>query len=244
MEMMQNPYLEEYLNYWFFQIEKNLIKPSTVSTFYTLISRHIIPKLGHLRLSELNLFILQQFFNQKYENGRLDQKGGLSYQTLNSIYSILNLALNYAVCNELVQKNYCQDVRLPKPQWKSVRVFSKSEQKKIETAALNSKNPNGIGIILCLYTGIRIGELCGLHMEDINLENRILYIRRTLERIVCISDNAGKTCIYEGYPKSRSSIRDIPIPAFLIPLLQNYCNTYRMNASAQAPFICGKKGKS
>lgn len=243
-KLWKDPHLTDFLNYWFYQVEKNSVKPSTAATFYDLIFRHIIPDLGEYHLSELNLFLLQSFFNQKYENGRLDRKGGLSYQTISSIHTVLNSALQYAQSNGILARNCCVDVRLPKREWKKVRVFTRNEQKKIENAALQSKNPNSIGIILCLYTGIRIGELCALHIEDVDTSNRMLHVQRTLERIKCLEENGPRTMLYEGRPKSHSSIRDIPLPGFLVESLCNYINQYRNNAVMDAPFISGKNGNA
>ena len=235
--------LETFLAFWFQQVEKNAVKQSTAATFYELIYRHIIPQLGEYRLSELNLFVLQRFFNEKYEKGRLDEKGGLSYQTVNSIYAILNSALNYAKSNGLLDRNYCPDVRLPKRSAKKIRVFTKEEQKRIEAAAFETRNPNAIGIILCLYTGIRIGELCALHIEDVDLTHRLLYVQRTLERIKCLDNSGRKTILYEGYPKSSSSVREIPLPGFLSADLDEYINQYRQNAFPGASFLVGKSGR-
>lgn len=241
-QLWEDPCLEDYLTYWFYQVEKNSVKPSTAATFYDLIYRHIIPELGKCRLSDLSLFLLQTFFNQQYENGRIDKTGGLAYQTISSMYTILNSALTYAENNGLLQKNCCRDVRLPKREWKKVRVFTKEEQKRIEYAAVHSKNPNGIGIILCLYTGIRIGELCALHIEDVDIGNRVLHVQRTLERIKCLENTERKTMIYEGRPKSHSSIRDIPLPGFLVLSLQQYMAQYKPEATCEDSFISGKSG--
>ncbi|MDO4312475.1 MAG: tyrosine-type recombinase/integrase [Eubacteriales bacterium] len=238
----ENPCLEDFLTYWFYQVEKNTVKPSTAATFYDLIYRHIVPKLGKYRLSDLNLFLLQAFFNQQYENGRIDRTGGLSYQTISSMCTILNSALNYAESNGILERNYCKDIRLPKREWKKVRVFTKEEQKKIEYAAIHSKNPNGIGIILCLYTGIRIGELCALHIGDVDICQRVLHVQRTLERIKCLENTGRKTMLYEGRPKSHSSIRDIPLPGFLVLLLQEYRDQYKPDAACDDSFISGKSG--
>lgn len=242
-KLWENPKLKDFLTFWFYEVEKNSVRPSTAGTFYELIFRHIVPQLGEYRMSDVNLFLLQSFFNQKYERGRLDQRGGLSYQTICSIHTILNSALNYAKNNGIILRNDCPSVRLPKKEWKRVKVFSITEQKEIENAALQSKNPNGVGIILCLYTGIRIGELCALHIEDVDIENRMLHVQRTLERIKCLDNSGKKTMLYEGRPKSHASIRDIPLPGFLTVYIQNHLNKYRRTASPEETFICGKSGK-
>ena len=98
---------------------------------------------------------------------------------------------------------------------KEVKVLTKDEQKRLEEVIENENTDNDIGILLCLYTGIRIGELCALRWENINLDRRIITINKTMYRI---SENSGKskTKIIFSTPKSANSERDIPIASFLV----------------------------
>ena len=75
-----------------------------------------------------------------------------------------------------------------------------------------------LGIMLSLYCGLRIGEVCALQWTDIDTKNAILYVRRTVQRIAH-SSGKTKTKIHVGSPKSKSSIRVIPIPSFLVPII-------------------------
>ena len=101
----------------------------------------------------------------------------------------------------------------------SASVYSFSEKLITVLSAEDSEFP--IGILLCIYTGIRVGELSGIRWEDIDFDKKLLHIRRTISRIKNLdysgeSDDEPKTVLMIGPPKSVSSIRDIPIPDFLL----------------------------
>ena len=87
---------------------------------------------------------------------------------------------------------------------------------------IESENPFELGILVCAFTGLRVGELCGLKWQDIDFKNEVLHIERTVSRIICNQDSAEKTEILIGSPKTDYSKRDIPIPDFLLTILKIY----------------------
>jgi len=99
--------------------------------------------------------------------------------------------------------------------------LSKTEQTKLEKELLNNFNETTFGIYFCLYTGLRIGELCALKWDNIDLNNKKIYIKKTLVRIQNpVVDAKKKTIVIIDEPKSSSSIREIPLPDFIIPMLK------------------------
>ena len=84
---------------------------------------------------------------------------------------------------------------------------------------LSNLNLPNLCILLCLYTGLRVGEICGLKWEDIDIKNGCLFVARTVERI---SLGNGKTMIVIEPPKTESSIRKVYIPLFIVALLKKY----------------------
>ena len=75
-----------------------------------------------------------------------------------------------------------------------------------------------LGILICLYMGLRLGEICALKWEDIDFQRKTIHINRTVQRIQ-VEQEDRKTILYEGPPKTLCSVREIPIPEFLFPLL-------------------------
>ena len=138
--------------------------------------------------------------------------------TVKLIYTVLKLGLDTAADSGLMP-TVCKRIKLPKQKNKEVVVFGKNEQKAIEKYIESSDNPNDIGILICLYTGIRIGELCALEWKNIDLKRGVISIQQTLYRAK--SDKGKKkTEIVIALPKSDTSVRDIPLPKFLTAKLK------------------------
>jgi integrase len=96
--------------------------------------------------------------------------------------------------------------------------------------------PIKTGIILCLYTGLRIGELCALRWNEIDLPNKVLHVKYTMQRIQDYSENRKtKTKLIRTSPKSKSSVRFIPLPDFLVELLE------ALQSTPEAYFLSGEE---
>ena len=90
------------------------------------------------------------------------------------------------------------------------------ERKRLEKYLIHNQNSTNISVLLCLFTGLRIGELCGLKWGNIDFDNGTLMVSRTVQRI----NKHGKSEVVIGSPKSKSSIRIVPIPEFLLAILK------------------------
>ena len=189
------------------------------------LKNHIAPRIGTIKLKELNRDILQRFVD--------DLSKEYKAATVRAVYALLRLALKAAEEKNLISGFY-QHIKLPKLYKSKVRALSMEEQKALEKAVIESGNQNDIGIIICLYTGIRIGELCALKWENIDLDTGFIHIRETIQRV---EDKSGskKTCIIFTPPKSLTSVRDIPISSFLIDRLRRI--------QKKSGFVINRNGK-
>ena len=198
------------------------IKKSTADTYMAIIDNHIIPSMGNMSVNMVSTEYLNKFTSEKINNGRLDGKGGLSAKTVQNIVGVIKSAFKYA---EKIYgiKNPAAFITMPKTQKKEIEVLSDLEVMKIKEYC--NKNPDYFTVIydLCLSTGIRIGELCALQCEDIDFENGILTIRKTIQRVKN-NDNSSdcKTKIIISSPKTKNSLRKIPLPEGLIKKLQEF----------------------
>ena len=192
-------------------------KIKTYNRYKEIIERHIIPKLGELDLNELKPYPLQRFFTELSRSGNIRTGEGLSASSINSIITVTQGALKVAYSVGLVDEYIGDRIKRPKTDEKRIECFSFTEQKQIEEYLKSSKQKNGHGILLTLYTGLRIGELLALEWSDIDIKK--------CEAVIC------KTCHYgideNGFfgritnaPKTKSSIRTIPIPRQLMPILR------------------------
>ena len=217
--------LGQWLDTWLRDFAKVTIRPSTYISYEGYIHNHIKPKLGRLALQDLTTEKLQVFYNERTEKGRVDGKGGLSAKTLRNLHNMLHEALEQAMKNKMTSQNISSNCVLPKQQKKEMSVLSRDEQIRLLTC-LGSERL-GFAVLLGLSTGMRIGELCGLKWTDIDLERRLVLVRRTLQRVKSsISDRENgaetKTKIIEGMVKTDNGYRDIPIQDKIFAKLIDY----------------------
>lgn len=210
--MMYNNWLKEWL--------QNYIKPSikkrTFNQYSKIIQTHILPYLGDLKLEELTPLIIQKFITKLSINGNKCTGKGLSASYIRMIVSIIKNSLKAAHLISYLPNYTLDKVNYPKIIEKKIECFTINEQKKIEFAAKTTKKDKYLGIILCLYTGLRIGELLALTWNDIDFEKSILIISKT-----CYDSSEEGTRIRNiNIPKTKNSIREIPLPTKILEMLK------------------------
>ncbi len=240
--MTDNPTVKEWLYEWFEVYSMPNVKQSTAVSYEGYIRNHIVPELGDIKLRDVKFDMLQKFFNDKAKKR--------SAKTVRNIRTMLHKAFNDAYLNDLIEKNFVEFVRLPTVIEPEMRVFTVNEQKKLVAELERTEERFAFGIFLCLMTGIRIGELCGLQWKHIDIEDANLKIRQTLQRLPKLNyDGKGnKTEIVIGSPKSKDSIRDIPLDDILIDKILQYrkkrISAYSSSIVAPDEFVIApKKGK-
>ena len=201
--------LKELLELWLERYMKHTIKIRTYNRYKSICELHLIKDLGEYELEELKPNVLQDFLLHKID-------GNYSTNTIKGIVSVLKQALRLAITLEFVDKEYCSDLKMSSSEEKEISVFTKKEQQVIESFCLNHKKRNYIGIVICLYTGIRLGELLALTWEDIDFNSNLLTINKTSYS----AKVDGKTQIIVDKPKTKKSNRVIPIPNQLVKLLR------------------------
>lgn len=201
--------LKELLELWLERYMKHTIKIRTYNRYKSICDLHLIKDLGEYELEELKPNVLQDFLLQKID-------GNYSTNTIKGIVSVLKQALRLAITLEFVDKEYCSNLKMPSSEEKEISVFTKKEQQVIESFCLNHKKRNYIGIVICLYTGIRLGELLALTWDDIDFNSNLLTINKTSYS----AKLDGKTQIIVDKPKTKKSIRVIPLPNQLVKLLK------------------------
>ena len=192
------------------------IKESTYARYYHLIHSHIIPWLGKYQLELITNHIIEEYIAYLVQDGRINGLGGLSQKTASDIFSLIKRSMDYAIQNGYRVNCNLTKMTIKKTK-KETRVLSQQEQEKLLFYLTSDMDRTKLGILICLYTGIRIGELCALKWEHFNFEVGILTIKQTMLRIQNVHNSSGdKTKIIITKPKSSCSIRDIPIPNFLL----------------------------
>lgn len=198
------------------------LKDQTYAKYLYLIETHIIPILGNIKIKKLESVTINNFLFEKSENGRLDGMGGLSQSYLQTVYFILNAAIAFSI-KEGYRPNFNGEIIRPnnKISRSELEILSEKEQSILEEYLFSETNERKIGILLSLYMGLRIGEVCGLQWEDIDFATQTMHIRHTIERIANVNAKPAdrKTVLMLCDAKSISSNRIIPIPTNIFPLL-------------------------
>lgn len=156
----------EWMDRWLEKYAKPTVKLSTYCSYEQLIRSHVKPQIGSRYISTLSGEDLQDFFNERRDQGNLRRKGGLSTKTLTNLRNMMHLAFGQAVKNKLLAENLAEGVRLPKAEKHEMRVLDREEQTRLILAARRTPEPAAFGIIFDLFTGLRLGELCGLRWEN------------------------------------------------------------------------------
>lgn len=194
--------------------KKARVKRSTYYQYTNLIQNHIDKTLGELPLDLICNRDICHFFNSLTDV----QGNNLSTSTVKSIIYITKAVINYAIRSDLMEdpKIYFES---PGKCHKREVVFSRLEEKELTNYLLHNRTTENIGILMALYTGIRLGELCALQWKNINLTECYVYIEKTVSRLPD-EGIAKKTKLVLETPKSFTSIRYIPLPNFLVEILK------------------------
>ncbi len=218
-----NQIAEEWLGY-----KKMNIKKSSYSNYKYTINKYIMPFLDGKKLIELEKYD----FNDLVSELSFD----LSSKTVRDIICILKAILHY-IENEYKCNFQVEKIKYPKQDVENIVIFSKSEKKRIEQYCIKKDSIKEFGILICLNTGLRIGEICALKWKNIDLEKRIIYVKATLERIY--DEELKKTKIIIDKPKTQKSVREIPISNKLYVILKSIKKKYKDDAF----FLTGKVEK-
>ena len=204
-------------------------KASTYAAYRGQIQKHILPLLGEYPLSGINddaISLLIGSMKTHLGNGTIQNVCRL-------FFSMLSLAQERGLLKKMPSSKPWKKLRnrRAKP-----RYLTQSEQLRLERAALGS---DSLEVILALYTGLRLGEICALKWENIDFDEGCIHVTHTLQR-VRVYERGKKTALLYMTPKSDTSERDIPLPVFLLDMLQTH---FERNSRQAADFIFGEQNK-
>ncbi len=196
--------LSHYCDEWL-TLNRSRIKNATYIKYHTIINRHIKPTLGNYLPHQLNTVLIERFSHL------LLTCHNLSPKTVRDILTVLKSILKYLERQQETKFPYIEVV-YPKETRNEMRILSTEEQKKLMQYLRADHDLVKSGILLALFTGMRIGELCALRREDISFSAKLIHVNKTMQRLQTLqSDSQKKTQIVIGEAKSKSSDRYIPL---------------------------------
>lgn len=214
----RNPLFDDLANEWLHTVAPQ-VKLSTYNKYKNLIHSYLIPELGGTEFPKLTVADLRNCCNHLLSEGG-ESQNGLSQKTVSDILSLIRRILLYANSNGY--QTLCSGREFSiRQESKEMSILERTEQKALCTYLLAHPSERNIAIIFCLFTGLRIGELCALKWDDISLSNGTAYIHQIIQRVQIEDNPDKKTEVVITTPKSKCSIRTIPLPDNIISLLQN-----------------------
>lgn len=206
-------------NHWLESVSGTL-KASSINKYDDLLRCYILPVFGESEFSEITNQNVIDFASSLLSNGGAKQQG-LAPSTVAEIMSAMNSIRVYALKRDLAVSFSPECVNIKREQ-KEIRVFSAEEQANLLAYLLKNMDPIALGILVCFFTGIRIGELCALTWDDFSLTEGKMQVHKTMQRIRVDGLKERKTAVQIFAPKSVCSIRTIPLPEAILGLLKKY----------------------
>ena len=203
--------------------KKRYVKESTYALYAYEMCTYILPMLEEYELVDITEELLQECTFQWQEMRLRDGKPRKNSVIQNWVV-LVKQTLNYAVrkgyLTQFKVHIYIAPNKKQKANWEEEYIFTPAEQQKIIRYATTDLTPQVVGIALCLSSGLRIGEICALQWKDIDMENQVVYITKTLQRIYN-KESIPRTKLVITAPKSISSIRLIPLSSSICQLIRD-----------------------
>lgn len=165
--------LDAYLDRWLNDAVRDTVKQRTLENYAYVVNRHITPELGRVKLKNLRPDRIRHLYRKK-------QDEGLSPRTVRLIHTVLSKALKQAVADDILPRNVCAAVRAPRRVKKEMQPLT-PEQARAFLQAAKGERLEAL-YVLAVTTGLREGELLGLHWQDLDLQNNKLSVCRQLTR--------------------------------------------------------------
>ena len=201
---------------WFESIKLHT-KISTQNKYYNMLTNYILPEYGNQPFNAITYDFIETHCKFLLESG--GRKGnGLSPKTVNDVLAIIRNISKFAIRKGIYVACDAASVQI-RQNIKPMRILSNAEQSQLCEHILKNPEACSIGILVCLFTGLRIGEICALRWEDISFSEQSIYIHHTLQRIQIHQGNKAKTVVVMTTPKSPCSIRKIPLPDEIAKIL-------------------------
>ena len=211
--------VEDISNCWLYEMSLTL-KESSRNKYKDILYRYILPKFGAEELSEISNQSVLDFANDLLSGGGVNNQG-LAPSTVSGILSVLNGLRIYALRRDCTVRFSLECVSLKREQ-ADIRIFSLEEEEMLVSYLLRNMNFSALGILLCLFTGIRVGELCAMKWDDISLSERRMYVSKTMQRLRTVNTDGTRTEVKIQEPKSICSVRTIPLPGILMEILEEF----------------------
>ena len=191
--------------------KKQYVKKSTYAAYALLIQSHLLPELGEQE--EVSEEDVQSFVNQKLESG-------LSQKTVRDILVVLKMILRFGAKRGYWPSRQIDIIFPTERERQDIEVLTLANQRQLMSYVKEHFTFLNLGIFICLNAGLRIGEVCALQWDDIDVASGVIHVGKTIQRIYLVDGQEKYTELIIDRPKTKNSIRDIPMTRDLLSLIR------------------------
>lgn len=192
-----------------FENRRRYLKESTEAYYLFEMQNYILPEFGEIEIANLNEEVIQKTV-YKWQTQTNRHGNTMKKSTILNLVMLVKQIIKYAIKKNMLSPFELEISYIPEEQANKNKTFTDEEQNMIIEAVIADLSFKSFGILLCLNTGIRIGELCALHWNDIDYNQNIVFIQNTLQRVYN-KNTQPKSKIIIGKPKTLKSARCIPL---------------------------------
>jgi integrase len=191
--------------------KQQFVKRSTMSAYLLILENHLFPSFADVE--KIDETMVQAFVMQKLADG-------LSQKSIKDMLIVLKMVARYGVkCGYWHHVDW--DIKFPTEQSNtSLPVLNINHQRKLMKYVTENFTFRNLGILICLNTGMRIGEVCALTWEDVDTKQGVIRVSKTIERIYVIDGEDKHTELIISTPKTKNSNREIPMTKDLLKVLK------------------------
>lgn len=200
------------------------VKESTYIRYLSHVDNHIRPQLGKIQVTRIGTSCMEEFVSGLLCEGRSNGRGGLSPKTVSDIMMVVKESFRYSASHG-AEPRCSLDHLVIKKENREMRVLSRYEEHAFVSVLKEDTDRSKAGMLLALYTGIRLGELCALRWKDVSVDEGILCVSSTMQRLQKSGEllpGESRTHVVTTAPKSSAARRLIPIPAFVANILEDF----------------------
>lgn len=197
------------------ELKKLSVKHSTYLKYEDIICNQILPYFEDMNIDKINDHNIIYFFEEKRKN--------LSDGYLQVIKYVLGSIIKLGSEQYVFPSIHMEFIKFPKRNYNQ-KVLSKDQQNQLLNYCKDYHNQLSVSILLSLYGGLRIGEISALRWKNIDFQNHVIHVTGTAQRQKA-NNTVNKTTVVVTEPKTKTSLRYVPIPMFLIHYLQAYKST-------------------